>query len=105
MPTVRVFAVWRGTPSSRCSARSGGTTMRGLHAHHPRLHRGESEVRPKFLPAKLGVLAVAAAMISCSPEGSAPGKSARAVANSHNDIVRFAEQATFVPTPDSIRHL
>src|SRR5712692_11774468 len=79
--------------------------MRGLGAHHPRFHRGETEVRPRLLPIKMGAIAVAAAMVSCSPQGSAPGKSARAIANSHNDIVRFLEQATFGPSPESIRHL
>src|SRR5258707_495686 len=77
--------------------------MRRLGTHHPRLHRGESEVAPRFSPAKLATIAVA--MISCMPQSSAPGKSARAVANSHNDIVRFLEQATFGPSPEGIRHL
>src|ERR1700737_4843548 len=90
--------------SSRCT-RFRGTTMRRLEAHHPRLHRGESEVRPRFLPAKLGAIAVAIAMTSCSPQSWVPGKSGGAIANSHNDIVRFLEQATFGPTPESIRHL
>ncbi|HEX9508538.1 MAG TPA: DUF1800 family protein [Myxococcales bacterium] len=45
-------------------------------------------------------------MTSCSPQSSVPGgKSAQAIATSHNDIVRFLEQATFGPTPESIRHL
>ena len=80
--------------------------MRRWEAHHPRLHRGESEVRPRFIPAKLGAIAVAVAMTSCSPQSSVPGgKSAQAIATSHNDIVRFLEQATFGPTPESIRHL
>src|SRR6202158_4448197 len=111
MPTVRHSAAPEGYAklellqgSSRCT-RFRGTTMRRLEAHHPRLHRGESEVRPRFLPAKLGAIAVAIAMTSCSPQSSVPGKSGRAIANSHNDIVRFLEQATFGPTPESIRHL
>jgi len=78
--------------------------MRRFEAHHPRLHQGESEVRPRYLSTRLGAIAVALAMVSCMQ--FAPGKSTRAVvANSHNDIVRFLEQATFGPSPDGIRHL
>ena len=51
------------------------------------------------------MIALALAIASCSAGSVDPTKSQRAVANSHNDIVRFLEQATFGPSPQSIAHL
>lgn len=54
----------------------------------------------------LAVFALAMGMASCSSGGFVPtGKSKQAIATSHNDIVRFLEQATFGPSLHDIAHL
>jgi uncharacterized protein (DUF1800 family) len=79
--------------------------MRHLRSEYPRSRRGRTEVPLKLGSAKLGMIGLALAIASCS--GSlGPSKSQRAaIATSHNDVVRFLEQATFGPSPQSIAHL
>jgi uncharacterized protein (DUF1800 family) len=76
-----------------------------LETQYPRAPRGESEVSRRLLPAKLAAIALTMAIASCSQGSFVPNKSQRSVANSHNDIVRFLEQATFGPSPQDIAHL
>src|SRR5215510_4906854 len=77
-----------------------------LGSKGPRSRRGASEVLFKHWPAKLGLIALAVAIVSCSSGGVVPNKSQqRTIATSHNDVVRFLEQATFGPSASSIAHL
>src|SRR5215469_3862724 len=56
-------------------------------------------------PLQLGWLGMAAAM-SCAPSsGLQTGRSQKSIATSHNDVVRFLEQATYGPTQADIMHL
>src|SRR5215471_19738137 len=80
--------------------------MKKLRTRDPRL-RGEGEALfPKLVLGIAVVVTLAIVSASCTPGGRAPTRgSKQAIANSHNDIVRFLEQATFGPTPASIQHL
>src|SRR5215831_11849939 len=80
--------------------------MKKLRTWDPRL-RGEGEALfPKLVLGIAVVVTMAIVSASCTPGGRAPrAGSKQAIANSHNDIVRFLEQATFGPTQASIQHL
>jgi len=80
--------------------------MRRLGWKRPGSPRGVSGLLSKHWPAKLGLIALTVAIVSCSSGSIVPNKSQQpTIATSHNDVVRFLEQATFGPSALSIAHL
>src|SRR5215510_3772366 len=66
---------------------------------------GTSYPVQRHWPLLLGWLSLAAAISCTSGSNLQTGRSEKAIANSHNDVVRFLEQATFGPTQADITHL
>src|SRR5262245_22385434 len=77
----------RHSPQQRtcCRLIKGENQMRRLGSKCPRSRRGASEVLFKHWPAKLGLIALAVAIVSCSSGGVVPNKSQQGtIATSHN---------------------